>query len=190
MKIYRLFPYELYALEEIENWLNSFGEKGYQLKSLNYIATFEYRPNKTLHYRVRYIPGNRNCADTVFWGDLYVYINENPQMLPPSFSVEEIKAAAKPLLSPLSIIFTVAILQGILIGTFDLIVEKQLFWGALSILTGVLFLITRVSRWKIAAKRSRGITPEKINKQKYIRYLDFLSFVFTLVLSVVVEFCL
>ena len=73
MKVRKWIPYEFYELEHMENWLNQWGIQGYLLTAWNgRIAVFEEQ-HEPVVYRVRYIPENRNCKNTVFHQDFYVY---------------------------------------------------------------------------------------------------------------------
>lgn len=89
-------PYEQYEIFKIEQWLNFQAEQGYKLTQLyGAIAQFEKYNGVRYHYRVKYIPYNKQCTNTLYWGDLYVYESKTLEDLPQPNSENDIITAAK-----------------------------------------------------------------------------------------------
>ena len=96
----KIIPYEQYEVCEIERWLNFQSEKGYRLNQLyGGIAKFE-KIGARVYYRVKYIPANKQCANTLYWGDLYVYQSETLEDLPKSNCKNDMIMAAKKVAIP------------------------------------------------------------------------------------------
>lgn len=97
--MYKYMPYHNFDLAALEAWLDGFGQKGLLLTEIQWPFVKLRETDHRIYYRVRYIPENRECKGTVFWGDLYVYSARDPAGLPPPAEREEYAAAAKPCVS-------------------------------------------------------------------------------------------
>lgn len=189
MKTYKLLPYEQYELAAIEHWLNEQGQKGLRLTSIGSLfVVFEKEPDKSIYYRVRYIPGNRDCTCTVFWGDLYVYSGVRPADLPAALP-EDYQAAAQAATTrlPKRVLFVMAMLVLIIRGSWDLLTAGYTVAGVLGFVAAALYFFSAVNRFLVVARLSGGATPTPTHSKKYIKNLYYISFVLVLILAIFSE---
>lgn len=178
MKVFKRIPYLKCELEAIENWLNDNAKKGLVLKQLqNSWAEFEKCPGTQMQYSVRYIPGNTDCANTLWWGDLYVYRGEYTDDLP-SRQPNEAKLAAAHVLK--HILLHTILVAWLLHRSFWQSIQTNIAkeWTLIAISELIFFLsvvLILLYRIVIAWKCSNGYTSQRMPVLRYLRWIIYLS---------------
>ena len=190
----KLFPYELFELEAIEEWLNDWGTRGYRLKSLGNFAEFAVEEGKQFYYRARYLPDSHDGDGTVSWGNLYVYVRENPALLPPEPTAQEYEQACQAYVKPsrlvLTLIFTLGILRGTVRTAVDMAQSGQFLLTGLFAVSALLFLAAQIFRVTIPMKLQSGKELPKGSSKKYVKYIAIVSFLLLLAAVLVIELLL
>lgn len=190
----KLFPYELFELEAIEEWLNDWGTRGYRLKSLGNFAEFTVEEGKRFYYRARYLPDSHDGDGTVSWGNLYVYVRENPALLPPEPTAQEYEQACQAYVKPsrlvLTLIFTLGILRGTVRTAVDMAQSGQFLLTGLFAVSALLFLAAQIFRVTIPMKLQSGKELPKGSSKKYVKYIAIVSFLLLLAAVLVIELLL